>query len=595
MKLNRIYVLAGLIGSLLSAAAIAVPRAFPGAEGAGCYATGGRGGEVYEVTTLSNSGVGSIVDAVSTGHRTIVFRVSGTIELGDVLLRPKSNTTIAGQTAPGDGICLKGRLYIGDVSDVIIRYLRVRVDAGGANSSGDAIDIAGGNRVIIDHVSASYARDETISCQNGSNHITVQWCILSEALTYEGHSYGSLIRGEYGEQKSYHHNLYAHNRGRNPRPGNYTLTSIDPEGLHFDFRNNVVYNWAGSQPGYNADTTTTSRYNFVGNVFIAGPESTVTNQAFKEDAKAAYAYWRGNAYGSSYATVFIPPDQWSLVKFNGFTTSEITAYKARSYELPMEAVTTTTAQQAMADVLGTAGASFPARDIIDSRIVNDVIKDTGHSIATTDEQPEGAWPTLYSEAAPTDSDHDGMPDTWEYVQGLNPYASADRNYYTLDPEYTNLEVYLNRILSGNQTPTADAGSDQVVWLGMSGIAGQEVITLAGMTSDDGPYSILWTQVDTGAPAVTIRPDDADIASVTIRERGRYEFKLTADDGSEQAFDTVSVIAGTDACDASHLFTGQPYDLGDQNQDCLVDLTDLMMLFADDWLVCTDTLTDCAGG
>jgi hypothetical protein len=595
MKLNRVYVSAGLIWSVLSAAAIAVPRAFPGAEGAGCYATGGRGGEVYEVTNLSNKGAGSIVDAVSVGNRTIVFRVSGTIELGDVVLRPKSNTTIAGQTAPGDGICLKGRIYIGNVSDVVIRYLRVRVDAGGANSSGDAIDIAGGNRILIDHVSASYARDETISCQNGSNHITVQWCILSEALTYEGHSYGSLIRGEYGEQKSYHHNLYAHNKGRNPRPGNYTLTSSDPEGLYFDFRNNVVYNWAGSQPGYNADTTTTSRYNFVGNVFIAGPESTVTNQAFKEDAKAAYAYWLGNAYGSSYATVFIPSDQWSLVKFNGFTTAEIATYKARSYELPMEAVTTTTAQQALAEVLGTAGASFPLRDIIDGRIVNDVINRTGHSIATTDEQPEGAWPTLYSEAAPTDSDHDGMPDTWEYVQGLNPYVSADRNYYTLNPDYTNLEVYLNWLLAGNQTPTADAGVDQVVWLGMSGIAGQEVVTLNGTTSDDGPYRILWTQVDNGAPAVTVSPDDADIAMVMITERGHYEFKLTADDGSGQVFDTVSVIAGTNACDASHLATSEPYDPADQNQDCLVDLIDLMSLFADNWLVCTDTLTDCGGG
>jgi hypothetical protein len=121
---------------LFSGSAFCVPLAFPGAEGAGRFSTGGRGGTVYEVTNLNNSGPGSIVDAVSQGNRTIVFRVSGTIDLGGVILRPKSNTTIAGQTAPGDGICLKGRIYISGADNVIIRYLRVRVDAGGANSSG---------------------------------------------------------------------------------------------------------------------------------------------------------------------------------------------------------------------------------------------------------------------------------------------------------------------------------------------------------------------------------------------------------------------------------------------------------------------------
>ena len=138
--------------------------AFPGAEGSGRFTKGGRGGEVYEVTNLNNSGPGSIVDAVSQSNRTVIFRISGTIELGSVVLKPKSNITIAGQTAPGDGICLKGRIKISS-NNIIIRYIRVRVDAGAANSSGDAIDIEKGKNIIIDHVSASYARDETISCQ----------------------------------------------------------------------------------------------------------------------------------------------------------------------------------------------------------------------------------------------------------------------------------------------------------------------------------------------------------------------------------------------------------------------------------------------
>ena len=440
----------------VTAVSLADPIAFPGAEGSGCFAVGGRGGNVYEVNNLTNSGPGSIVDALSVGNRTVVFRVSGTIDLAGVILEPKSYTTIAGQTAPGDGICIKGRIHIkNNVHDIIIRYIRIRVDAGAANSSGDAIDIDVGSNVIIDHVSASYARDEGISCQEDSDNVTVQWCILSEALTFESHSYGSLIRGEYGQEKTYHHNLYIHNNGRNPRPGNYTSTSSDPEGLHFDFRNNVVYNWKGGHPGYNADTSSTSRYNFVGNVSILGVESSGT-EAFNEQSKSSYAYWSGNAHGASYASIVVPFDQWSLVTFDGFSTAEITAYKARSYEIPMEPVTTTSAAQALVDVLDNAGASFPSRDIIDTRLVNNVINDTGHSIATTDDQPEGAWPTLNSLPAPTDTDHDGMPDAWENDNGLNPGDDADRNYYDLNANYTNLEVYLYSLVESDITaPTPD--------------------------------------------------------------------------------------------------------------------------------------------
>ncbi|MGD9110680.1 MAG: hypothetical protein PVG93_07030, partial [Phycisphaerales bacterium] len=343
---------------------LAEPIAFPGAEGSGRFATGGRGGDVYEVTNLTNSGPGSIVDALSVGNRTIVFRVSGTILLDGVILEPKSNTTIAGQTAPGDGICLKGRIKVGSSrQDIIIRYIRVRVDAGAPDSDGDAIDIASGSDIIIDHVSASYARDETISCQDGSDNVTVQWCILSEALIDDDHSYGSLIRGEYGEEKTYHHNLYAHNNGRNPRPGNYTSASSDPDGLYFDFRNNVVYNWDGGHPGYNADDDSISRYNFVGNVFINGVESSWT-AAFKENSVVSYAYWSGNAHGYNYYNISVPSDQWSLVTFNGFSSGEIAAYKARSYEIPMVPVMTTSASQALTDVLADAGASFPSRDSV---------------------------------------------------------------------------------------------------------------------------------------------------------------------------------------------------------------------------------------
>ena len=422
--------------------------AFPGAEGSGRFATGGRGGTVYEVNNLNNSGSGSIVDAVSQTNRTIVFRVSGTIELDTVVLTPKSNITIAGQTAPGDGICLKGRIQIkNSAHDIVIRYIRVRVDAGKANSAGDAIDIDSGYNIIIDHVTASYARDEGISCQEDTNMVTVQWCIISEALTFESHSYGSLIRGQYGQQKTYHHNLYAHNQGRNPRPGNYLAIGSDPEGLHFDFRNNVMYNWSGNYSGYNADGAGfVSRYNFIGNDFIKGPESGSSSYVFREYSPDVYGYFADNTRDG-----VLPGTQWLLLNFYGFTTEQITAYIARSYLVPMEAVTTTSAAQAKIDVLANAGASYPKRDIIDTRIVNDVLNKTGHSIWDTNAQPEGGWPTLNSLPALPDSDHDGMPDIWETSHGLNTNDASDRNGYTLNPDYTNLEVYLDWLVSSVRT------------------------------------------------------------------------------------------------------------------------------------------------
>jgi pectate lyase len=418
--------------------ATAQQLAFPTAEGSGRFATGGRGGDVYEVTNLNPSGPGSIVDAVSAGNRTIVFRVSGTITLGSTILTPKANTTIAGQTAPGDGICLKGRLKI-NASNIIVRHIRVRVDAGAANAAGDAVDISGGSDIMVDHVTASYSRDEGISCTEVPNNVTVQWCIISEALTFESHSYGSLIRGDYGDRKTYHHNLYAHNHSRNPRPGNYTAIGTDSVGLLFDFRNNVVYNWSSSYAGYNDDSTMLSSYNIVGNAYISGPESGGTS-AFREGCRVCNGYYADNSMNGT-----VPADPWSLVQFRSvLSASQIAAYKLRSAPVAMPPVTTTSPARAYTDVLASAGASIPKRDTIDRRIVNDVINHTGHSIDSTVHQPEGAWPTLASAPAPADGDHDGMPDDWENAHGLNPSDALDRNTVGAGG-YTYLELYLHAL------------------------------------------------------------------------------------------------------------------------------------------------------
>ena len=403
-----------------------------------------------------NGGIGSIVDAVSQPNRTIVFRVSGTIDLGNVLLQPASNITIAGQTAPGDGICIKGRIKIGDVSNVIIRYLHVRVDAGMPNADGDAVDIAGGpncHNIIIDHISASFSRDEGISCRETNTKVTVQWCIISEGLLLGGgHSYGSLIRGDYGDQKSFHHNLYAHNLGRNPRPGNYTAIDKDPEGLYFDFRNNVVYNWQGKKPGYNDDKDRMCRYNFIGNAYIPGPESDKPGksiQAFRENCLICYGYFKANSYND-----VAPSDPYSMVSFQNFTAEQIEVYKERSKLVKMEPVRTTTPEQAKIEVLAYAGASFPKRDTIDRRIVLDVVNKTGHFINDIVDQPEGAWPLLNSLPAPADDDRDGMPNEWELSNGLNPNDPSDRNTIGKNG-YTMLEEYLNRLVEPYVVSIAD--------------------------------------------------------------------------------------------------------------------------------------------
>jgi len=259
-----ILVLTGILTLLFvpSPAHCAKVPAFPGAEGFGAYARGGRGGRAIEVTNLSDSGPGSLRDAVdSKGPRIVVFRISGTIDLKSRISIRDPYITIAGQTAPGYGICLKDHPMSIAADDVVVRFLRIR-PADNAGSGGDALSVSGGRDIIVDHCSTSWSVDETLSASTSGQlgNVTVQWCIISESLNESAHhkgahGYGSLIRGGWGNGYTFHHNLYAHHRGRSPRPGNYNDRSKDPKGFTFDFRNNVVYNWGGSTAGYNATTT----------------------------------------------------------------------------------------------------------------------------------------------------------------------------------------------------------------------------------------------------------------------------------------------------------------------------------------------------
>ena len=405
--------------------------AFPGAEGYGKFTTGGRGGAVYEVTTLNPTGAGSLGAAISaSGARTVVFRVSGTIT-GNFNIT-NGNITIAGQTAPGDGICIKGNLSI-SADNVIVRYLRIRYDPSTGES--DATGGKGTKNVIFDHLSASWSSDEVMSLYFGEN-VTIQWCMITEACAKfvngvnTGHRFGGLWGNNYS---TYHHNLIAHNDSRNPRWASGTGYN--------DYRNNVLYNW-GYQSSYGGESAQPgdpryvfSTINMVGNYYKAGPAtgSGVRRRIAEPSARSASDkgswYVAGN-YVDGYPDV--TADNWKGV--DGTDYIKLTS--------PWDAmpINQQTPQDAYNAVLDKAGCSFPKRDTIDSRIIEETRTGTatkGNNGIITFPSDAGGWPVLQSTAAPADTDHDGMADNWEIANGLNPNDAADRNGRAANG-YTNL-------------------------------------------------------------------------------------------------------------------------------------------------------------
>ena len=413
--------------------------AFPGAEGFGRHALGGRGGRVIRVSNLRDDGPGSLRAALrADGPRTIVFDVSGIIELEREIVVKNGRVTLAGQTAPGDGITLKNHGLVLKADDVVVRYIRSRPGSS-AGVETDAISVMAGEHIIIDHCSTSWATDETLTVSPSTksglrtvDKVTVQWSIIAESLNesvhHKGkHGYGSLVRGSAGARYSFHHNLWAHHQARMPRPGNYVDAVADPEGPLFDFRNNVFYNWGGASSGYNADTDSVSRYNFVNNWYQRGPDSS-KSLAFDESNSLAIAHFSGNFMNGT-----LPEDPWSLVRYGDGRTS------GHGVAFDVGPVETQAADVAFEAVLRSAGASL-RRDAVDERITEEVRSGTGGLI---DDVPGEGWPAPGSLPPLPDSDNDGMPDDWENKYGLNPGDPSDGN---ADPDgdgYTNLEDYLN--------------------------------------------------------------------------------------------------------------------------------------------------------
>jgi pectate lyase len=510
-----------------------------------------------------------------------VFDVSGTIVLTSKLSISNSNITIAGQTAPGDGICVRDHRVGVSGNNLIIRYLRSRLGDESLTED-DGIWISAGHDIIMDHISSSWSVDEVFSCSTsaaGLTNITVQWSLITEALNNSihgkgAHGYGALIRGCYDGKYTYHHNLWVHNSSRNPRPGNYDTNpyTSDPCGLLFDFRNNVIYNWGGARPGYDADTLSVCRYNYVGNWAKAGANGT-NGYLYSAQCKYFRAYYADNYFNGTYAA-----DNWPWVYWNGtWSADEKAAYKMA---VPFNAngIATDTALVAYQRVLNHAGASLPKRDIVDTRMVNNVTTLTGVIIDTQNQV--GGWPTLHSTAAPLDTDQDGMPDAWETANGLNPSNAADRNNYTLSTDYTNLEVYLNSLVPNGtyDTDITPPTPDPIVWQDVPvALNGTQIKMTAAVATDPWGAEYYFANItdsnhDSGWQASNSYTD----SGLTLGQT--YTYALAARDKSTNANQTD----WSDEANATTLpYSCTPAIQGDINGDCQVNQLDFAD-FAGKW-------------
>jgi formylglycine-generating enzyme required for sulfatase activity/pectate lyase len=409
--------------------------AFPGAEGFGAYTPGGRGGKVFVVTTLEDYGPGGAVipgslrQAVeSEGPRIVVFRVGGTIHLKRSLGVHSPYITIAGQTAPGDGICLKGGGLTVFTHDVVVRYLRVRPGDIGGNES-DALSVSSGRNIIFDHCSATWSIDEVASTQRAQD-ITVQWCIiawpLNRSIHHKGdHALGSLINGIGGI--SYHHNLYAHCATRCPRPQEEVL---------LDFRNNVIYDW-GSRAGYNVQDPV--RLNYMGNYLKPGPSTgrNARQTAFVFGGQPLAYVWGNQLEGLPEAD----QDNWRMMHPRKLHDLPLREAIGVDQPLPAPPQNTTDAAATYVQVLEQAGCSLPIRDPLDHRLVEEVRQGAGGIIDSQEEL--GGWPELAAGQAPPDADNDGMPDEWEMRYGLNPTDPSDTGGDADGDGYTHIEEFCN--------------------------------------------------------------------------------------------------------------------------------------------------------
>jgi hypothetical protein len=463
--------------------------AFPGAEGGGAYSFGGRGGKVYVVKSLEDSGPGTLRDACEQGGaRIIVFNVAGVIRLKTPLIIRAPYITIAGQTAPGDGVCVAGETVWINTHDVVIRHMRFRR---GETFVGRRDDSIGGNpvgNIMIDHVSASWGLDENMSIYrhmyNDSTgaaeqklptvNITIQNSIFSETLDTWNHSFGSTLGGE---NCTFMRNLWANNAGRNPSIGWYGI---------FNFTNNVIFNWVHRSidgGDYRA------MYNIINNYFKPGPQtpkdSPIGYRILKPEAGRSKldhlvfgrAYVNGNIMEG---VERVTKDNWDggVQVENLPNTGKYKEHMKWNKPLPMPKFPIMTAKESFTFVLDNAGATLPKRDAVDQRVTKQVrtgqidpipgVKlpetqfehrrlpiDSYKNGIITDISQVGGYPE-YKGTPYIDSDNDGMPDDWEIKYGLNPKDASDAQKDLNGDGYSNIEKYINGIDPKRKVDWTDA-------------------------------------------------------------------------------------------------------------------------------------------
>ncbi len=458
--------------------------AFPGAEGFGAYAKGGRGGDVYCVTNLNDSGAGSLRDAINTatGPRTVVFGVSGNIALLSTLTINRPNITIAGQTAPGDGICIKDySLNVANAHDVVVRGLRVRrgdvvVRATGrpTGSAGlDTVSIDDSTDVIFDHCSLSWSCDEIFGIVQNQN-VTVQWCVISEPLgdpLSAIHPYGT--NHAYGMNcsattLSVHHNLIAKYVIRGPQFEANDASASQGYEVWKEAVNNVMFDYQNSGARYRTGVEEGAgnvpfRFHFIKNFFIRNPSRTsaqeievLTNFGTTNTVKVHVS---GNIGPSRLNDTL---DQWALVKLDAGNlpirqaSADITNQMSDvPLFIPPVPVTQSSASNAYKQVISLAGY-YQVRDPVDVRVISNVVNRQYFNFLESQSQV-GGWPALNTYNVTADTDLDGMPDYWEAALGKNPFVA--NNNATNSDGYTDLEHYLNWLLEPHATVKANTFVD----------------------------------------------------------------------------------------------------------------------------------------
>jgi len=551
--------------------------AFPGAEGGGMYATGARAAlengsniEVYHVTNTNDRGEGSFRDAVSKGNRIIVFDVAGNIQLDSSINISKNNLTILGQTAPGDGVCFSGNNIKVSGENIILRYLRFRVGSklkdGSYTRAQDGLEITDNTRnVIIDHCSISWGTDENLSAY-AVKDVTIQWSIIAEALNQSIHAKGEHgyagIWG--GVNLTVHHNLIATHKSRNPKIGTSETVAMtagyrDDETV-VDIRNNVIYNW-GDKAGYGAENG--AEVNIVNNYYKPGPATPAGKRSRIFELSPGNKYqpnWSGKIYASgNYIDVdsndsdktnadLVNKNNWQVERRTGVyldasNPSYVKLDAPNTTYLKDYPIVTQTAQEAYQAVLNGAGARLPKLDVVDQRIINNVINRTAPmgsngSVGLVDDPTDGskgAPEGIYNEygypeysydpsSIPTDTDRDGIPDIWEDRMGLNKLNPNDS--VNIGPDgYTWLEIYVEEAIT---KPSANSetlpkvelispANDQVVdgsVLLSAGVTGSNITKVDFYSNDkliataengvDGIYTATASNLEKGVQYITAK-------------------------------------------------------------------------------------------